>query len=705
MDASLNRYATSNEDQEHHHLSVGYSRRNNADDSEIYFIPSSRIEQADQSPEEQDSEQAGMTRRSWTTIHSSMVMLCLCTALGVLVICVPFLPRRNSNGSFDPTPFICRSAILGVLAILALIVMLVMVVKREKLHEKGFVIWPQHCEHCAFVMSKIRRDDVNIRSSAENLHSLHRSYQMDTYKSPTIKSTLYITYIFSGLSICFMISTSAIPIICIMDDSASTPASQTLPEVIAGGLLIICLFFAVYLVSFRFIPIYSEAHFIAVPKLRWAMVLLAGGAIWMALVKLIRPFAIFANGDNRMIYPCALNSTVGEFLKGVNDISQPFYVELAFMLAWQMMGMWLRFLPGNVRGTLEQIKRDHPEVSSKGKLTVQSSCFNFSRIFKSIVNEAKIILPNQEAAIMLNMSHNPLDDTLHQGGNAFETVLSQRITGGISRSTTSDQVDDRIPETSDPSQQDPGLNNINQRYRGYNLSEMSLAISLVVSGVYFGVSNFLTGETHYKESSASSIRGLYVQYFLKILYILPILILICIHKKIALKIDHYAVKNLSPFIPSHGNYSMLLLTLTGACLFDMSFLAASVGNLSTLSALSRDEIILNIASLFSSLFDIWRKSTETIFLLCILRQYQVREHDTMWTLVCLSCVGIANATHWLWDSFIHEAGSELAWPVLVMIFDGNIGQVIGMLLVPFVHLYGLHTATLAFEIFKIVRYR
>ena len=76
----------------------------------------------------------------------------------------------------------------------------------------------------------------------------------------------------------------------------------------------------------------------------------------------------------------------------------------------------------------------------------------------------------------------------------------------------------------------------------------------------------------------------------------------------------------------------------------------------------------------------------------------------MWTLLCLLYIGIANVTQWLWDSLIHEAGSELAWPVLVMFFEGNVGQIIGMLLVPFVHLYGLHTAIMAFEIFKIVQY-
>ena len=65
---------------------------------------------------------------------------------------------------------------------------------------------------------------------------------------------------------------------------------------------------------------------------------------------------------------------------------------------------------------------------------------------------------------------------------------------------------------------------------------------------------------------------------------------------------------------------------------------------------------------------------------------------------------MTNAIQWMWDSLIHEAGSPLAWPVLGMFFNGQVGKVIGMLFVPFLHLYELHVAIMAYEVYKMTRH-
>ena len=91
-----------------------------------------------------------------------------------------------------------------------------------------------------------------------------------------------------------------------------------------------------------------------------------------------------------------------------------------------------------------------------------------------------------------------------------------------------------------------------------------------------------------------------------------------------------------------------------------------------------------------------------MFILRVQRQL-LSENEVGWTLFCLLCISMANATQWLWDSLIHDVHSPVAWPVLTTFFAGHVGAVIGMLLVPFTHLYELHTSILAYEVFKSVR--
>ena len=155
----------------------------------------------------------------------------------------------------------------------------------------------------------------------------------------------------------------------------------------------------------------------------------------------------------------------------------------------------------------------------------------------------------------------------------------------------------------------------------------------------------------------------------------------------------------------YGNDKIFIFLMSGSALFDIFCIVCAMGILvGNDKPLPSFDIFIHVLSIIASVFGIFRICTEAVFLLCVHRQDIETDFERDWTLRCLLYVGMANVTQWLYDTIIYERTSPVAWPELVMFFEGQVGNVAGVFLVPFFHLYTLHVAIFAFEVFKRVQH-
>ena len=102
-----------------------------------------------------------------------------------------------------------------------------------------------------------------------------------------------------------------------------------------------------------------------------------------------------------------------------------------------------------------------------------------------------------------------------------------------------------------------------------------MASTLLICVIYFGISNLLL-------AGDSKVRGRYRQWLLWMAFVTPELVILFKNTRVARKDSGIGLER-RPRRSAHGssdeNKNVLLLTLSGACLYEMSCLFSSVGNL------------------------------------------------------------------------------------------------------------------------------
>ena len=641
--------------------------------------------------------------RLWEDTYTSLVVLCLFTVSGFLLICLPFLPNTYSGEASDNTSYIIRKVVIVVSSVFGLIAILNLLYTKEKLHDSGLALWPHQCKHCShlfdllsFRKNAIGRQDLRY----ENIDSSEES--KDEQNLPVNRASLYVTYIFGMIVIGFVIFNLLSVLVCsMMDESSHVLQSQEAKDIVSITLYDLYLIIAIYFKVFRFIPAFFDAHLVGIPKLRWFAVLITGQSVWLAFSRLARPFALLTSGRDPYLYKFSSNCTLIAIMEGAYAISVPFFVEHSIMIACFMIGLWSRFLPRYMlsltKRSLEVRRKDHRKGSAGSRSTLLR-CFSFHERCKKDNREKQHLLgakgePGYESICLQDMA--AVEDRESSCSDIHTEKESKKEhsnfcckTGHVSLSRES-----LISSFTKPIRSKQPLS---------RRLEISGAVMILVGGLYFGLSNILMVEYN-SDSSDEPGKGRYLQWIATMALFIPELVLIFKQRSITHREDGSFSAKRETCATSGDNDNVFLLIVTGASLYEVACLVASLGNLCKLKLLSSDAIALNAVSVCSSLFGTFRKCTEAVFLMCVHRQHLRNSAQRDWTLLCLLYMGIANATQWFWNSLLHDMTSYVAWPVLVTFFDGKVGEFAGSFLVPFDHLYELHVVIYSWEVFKMIR--
>ena len=218
--------------------------------------------------------------------------------------------------------------------------------------------------------------------------------------------------------------------------------------------------------------------------------------------------------------------------------------------------------------------------------------------------------------------------------------------------------------------------------------------SAITSMIYFASCVYLV--RNYDDSPLNN-QHLYIAWCVEMVFILPFFIFFMQLSYVSSSSGsgrqghvYYSWRRLE-----EHNIVLLLCTCGIFCLSIIRMIAAAGSLFNPEAVYDPNEIALFVFAMLYSVVTSSMIWLMTSFLLRIQRQPQGNIVETKWTLVCLIYMTLTNATQWLIESIIVQR-----WPVHRAYFGNTAGQVIGILLDPFVTLYGLHAAMVAYEIYK-----
>ena len=328
--------------------------------------------------------------------------------------------------------------------------------------------------------------------------------------------TLYVTYIFATISTCFLILHSAARVICLVDDSANNPASHSLRANIMGTCLEICSFFALYFINFRFIPIYHDVRFVAVPKFRRSITLITVTTICAALMQLAKPFSTLVNEHNLSLYPCTLNSTSTDFMMGLISVSEPFFVELPIMVVWLIMEMRSQFLPRHAKAITEHTNRSYPRSLLREQFRVPSSCITIECLFKPLDNE-RVPSDVEDRQILTSVNSDATGLTNEGCENVSQQGSSESLASGGLPIPFDGELHDSNQSCS-PNRMSERTKTVKRRMN--NRIEIYVALLAVACAIYFGLSNLILVlySEDKPEENEGALRGRYIQWFARMAF-------------------------------------------------------------------------------------------------------------------------------------------------------------------------------------------
>ena len=162
------------------------------------------------------------------------------------------------------------------------------------------------------------------------------------------------------------------------------------------------------------------------------------------------------------------------------------------------------------------------------------------------------------------------------------------------------------------------------------------------------------------------------------------------------KAQRFPVKRGISLLRGLGNSDrMLMLGCGGIFILSLSRLIGAITFLVSTTSASSDDQTLAYFSILYALFKIYMTWRMTLFLFIAQRQFFDDIQKIKWTLFCSMYTGIFSVTIW-------ELGntSIRPWVELELFFGNGNGRTIGTVLDPFVSLFGIHFALVAFEAFR-----
>lgn len=235
---------------------------------------------------------------------------------------------------------------------------------------------------------------------------------------------------------------------------------------------------------------------------------------------------------------------------------------------------------------------------------------------------------------------------------------------------------------------------------GRSLStRFTLVFSFAASVAYFAGSRVLSSG---KQAGSLKYKHAYLSDVSRLVFFAPPLILCIWHLFVTRSFPRFRATTNIPNIRNLIGVHDVMLLFSGSGVFTLHIfrIISAAIELSQEPAAHHhiaisDKDILLWVTFVISCYDIVRVVLTTLVLLVAQRQQLQGARERKWARICLMYLVAANITQWL-----EESTKKPLWLVLSSGFGLFKGEIIGMLLNPFITIYSLHSATVAYEIFK-----
>ena len=494
--------------------------------------------------------------------------------------------------------------------------------------------------------TRSRSTDVSDRTQNQNgeprdfpgYNKETECYAMPLFKSPH-KSLLRIFTILGIVSMARIIFVVAADVLCILQPRETYGRKVSFAvQALLNGMM-----GSILIIAMFFFTRYYDAVFIKKRKFCYPIAYIFAGCIWVILSQIGNPFNNARHEPlPHQTRPCKLNGTFGEFVLDFKEMVDPFIVECGIIGAGIIWQMWIGALP---EGFLKLSSCASPSFDL---LSSQKSKLIWSRI---------------------------------------STLFSQRPNYRTLFFNTDARSSTDIESLS-----------LQNNPRKHDLKKSLLKLFL---GLFLGVLINITAVTFlrlFKNPTISSMNmRIYLEWCCEIASGVPLIGLLHFQSYTANKRSHhFPVKRGISLLRGLGNSDcILVLGCGGIFILSLSRLIGAITFLVSTTPASSDDQALAYFSILYALFKIYMTWRMTLFLFIAQRQFFDNIKKIKWTLFCSMYTGIFSVTIWVLGNT-----SIRPWVELELFFGNVNGRTIGTVLDPFVSLFGIHFALVAFEAFR-----
>ena len=632
------------------------------------------------------------------TKYSSTLLLSFITSLGICCAVFTILPSNRCHGCGDSSHAdMAEDIVYATIRFTISIILLffgtfaVWIVRnRAKFHKNQEVYWPFECRHCAMaaglVFNPSGRQSQEVLRGQISVSSDCLDRPEDHDETPTNDSTINTTYATNnhagedsvhfvalkthvegpadnsqcsnnGLheplyrrphkSLLRVGNVFGILVLCnlpiqmlsIVVCLAFTDGTVLTTVTLFSKFLFDLSILTAMLSSLFFFNTYYEAVFIEVPKFSYAFGLFFATCLWMLNMKISLPVARILNVHyDPLEHHCEMDHRFMKFISDHDERLTPFYAECCIVFAATIWQMWSSILP-------------------RSYVIAESTTF-LSDYPHAMQNESfcrKVHVCFRKLCVRTNLS---------------------RLEGSEERLSLSGNQDNRSRKM-------------------HCIRNISVPLLLTFSVIYCAGHVILS----WSSLDFSPYSVTYMRWFLEITYSLPLIGLL-----------HYQsfIMNRSKTIPVKpgisalhgllvGHDRLLLLSCGGIFAISIFRLIGAIQMFGRFSSVGTEDIVLASYAAIYSIFRIYLFWFMTSFILIVQRQVIQSVTEAKVAMKCLLYVVALNAINWLLS--IADVNS---WIELQSYYGPTLGRIVGALMEPFVSLYGLHAAIVAYETFQTV---
>ena len=618
------------------------------------------------------------------TKYSSTLLLCFITSLGICCVFFSILPSNSCHGCEDDSHAedIVYATIRFTISVILLFfgTFAVWIVRNKaKFHKNQEVFWPFECRHCAMAVWLVPnpsgrqsqepicgqisvcsdcqedQDETSGNSSintshATNVHAGEDSEHIDenagNLQCPNnrMHEPLYRKPHKSLLRVCnvfgvLVLINLPIQMLTVVVCLAFTDGTVLATATLFSKFLFDLSILTVMLSSLFFFNTYYEAVFIEVPKFSYAFGLFFATGLWMLNMKISLPVArILKVHYDPLEHHCEMSDRFMKLILDHDERLAPFYAECCIIFAATVWQMWSSILP-------------HSYLNAES--TTLLSDYPHAMRKDSFCRKVQVCF--RKLSVRKNLS--PLE-------------------GSDERHSLSGNQDNRSPKM-------------------HCIRNISVPLLLTFSVIYCAGHVILS----WGSFDFSTYTGTYMRWCLEIAYSLPLIGLLHYQSSI---MNHSKTIPVKPGISAlHGllvgHDRLLLLSCSGIFAISIFRLMGAIQMFGRYSSVGREEIVLASYAVIYSIFRLYLFWLMTSFILIVQRQMIQSVTEAKVAMKCLLYVVALNGTNWLIS--IVDVNS---WIELQSYYGPTLGKIMGALMEPFVSLYGLHAAIVAYETYQTV---